>query len=142
MATVEQLADVLEQIKIMSGQIAELKNENQTLKLGATETQTRITEYKAKWVAMGNEAQELFKQMQEVKMALHEERVDLGYFQENNALFCGFRELLGLELEAVRETVKKEPDELITPGVPFDSVGKKNGLMNSSEETEITQHCR
>ena len=112
----------------MSGKIAELKNENQTLKLGATETQTRITEYKAKWVAMGNEAQELFKQMQEVKMALQEERVDLGYFQENNALFCGFRELLGLEPEAARETVKKEPDELITPGVPFDSVGKEERI--------------
>ena len=54
--------------------------------------------------------------------------MDLGYFQENNALFCGFRELLGLEPEAARETVKKEPDELITPGVPFDSVGKEERI--------------
>ena len=27
-----------------------------------------------------------------------------------------------------RETVKKEPDELITPGVPFDSVGKEERI--------------
>ena len=128
MATSEELADVLEQMKIMSRLIVELKNENQTLKLGATETQTRITEYKEKWLAVGNEAQELFKKMQEVKMALQEERVDVGYFQENNALFCRFRELLELGPEAAQETVKKEPDELVTPGVPFDSVGNEERI--------------
>ena len=120
---------LLQQNKEMSEKICKLEHKNKELESSTSLARERLESNKAKWVEGNKEAEELFTKLAEIQAELKKDNIDDQFLQDNSVQISKFADLSVLwgnvKDQVGAATIKKELDELETPGTPFDLVGKE-----------------